>query len=137
VKSTGTRQLTVQAIDSTGAIAGTFTTLLIAKYVKREIRSLTDEDRERFLDAASAIWKYSNEEGKAKFGDDFTSITTFVAAHSLASNDIMCDGFHEGSGFITHHLALGNSFEAAMRAVDPGKQGSVVCSGARGQIAPL
>jgi hypothetical protein len=31
----------------------------------------------------------------------------------------MCDGFHDGSGFISHHLALGNSFEASIRSIDP------------------
>ena len=35
----------------------------------------------------------------------------FVAVHSAASNDNMCDQFHEGTGFLTHHLALTNSFE--------------------------
>ena len=29
------------------------------------------------------------------------------------SNDIMCDQFHEGTGFLTHHLALTNSFEVS------------------------
>lgn len=40
-----------------------------------------------------------------------TSIGNFVAAHSEASNDNMCDEFHDGTGFLTHHLALTNSFE--------------------------
>lgn len=43
-----------------------------------------------------SIWNYREEEGKAKFGEKFTSVDTLVAVHSLASNDIMCDGFHEG-----------------------------------------
>jgi hypothetical protein len=44
------------------------------RYVKREIRTLTVEDRERFLDAAAAVWKYSQAEGEALFGSKFTSI---------------------------------------------------------------
>ena len=40
-----------------------------------------------------------------------TSVGNFVAAHSEASNDNMCDEFHDGTGFLTHHLALTNSFE--------------------------
>ena len=64
--------------------------------MKRELRSLTDADKEKFLDAAVSIWNYREEEGKAKFGEKFTSVDTLVAVHSLASNDIMCDGFHEG-----------------------------------------
>lgn len=87
--------------------------------MKRELRSLTTEDREAFLDAAIAIWENRQEAGEAKYGSKFTSVDTLVAVHSLASNDIMCDGFHEGSGFITHHLALTNTFEAALRSVNP------------------
>lgn len=53
------------------------------------------------------------------FGDKFTGIHTYVKEHSIASEDVMCDQFHDGSGFVTHHLALSNSFEASLRAVDP------------------
>ena len=116
----GTYALTVHAVDpTTKTIVAEYSTLLICKYVKREIRSLTLADREKFLDAMAALWKYNQEDGLALYGAKFTSIATFVAAHSMASNDIMCDAFHDGSGFLTHHLALTNSFEASIRAVDP------------------
>jgi Common central domain of tyrosinase len=87
--------------------------------VKRELRSLTSADKESFLDAAAEIWNNRQLEGEAKYGKMFTSVDTLVAVHSLASNDIMCDGFHEGTGFLTHHLALTNTFEAALRAINP------------------
>lgn len=45
-----------------------------SRYVKREIRTLTVSDRERFLDAAAAVWKYSQTEGTEMFGSKFTSI---------------------------------------------------------------
>jgi len=80
---------------------------------------LTIEDREKFLNAAFTLWQYTTDEGRVKFGPKFTAITEFVALHSLASNDIRCDQFHEGTGFLTHHLALTNNFEASLRAVDP------------------
>ena len=92
---------------------------LKTRYVKRELRSLTSADKESFLDAAAEIWNNRQDEGVAKYGSKFTSVDTLVAVHSLASNDIMCDGFHEGSGFLTHHLALTNTFEAALRSIDP------------------
>jgi len=92
---------------------------LISKYVKREIRTMNADDRDRFLDAAYKIWEYTTDEGRALYGDKFTGIHTYVKEHATASEDIMCDQFHEGSGFLTHHLALSNSFEAALRAVDP------------------
>ena len=91
---------------------------MLLRYVKRELRSLTVNDREKFLDAASKMWIYNETEGKEIFGGNFTSIHTFVREHAIASGDIMCDQFHEGSGFLTHHLALTNAFEASMRAID-------------------
>jgi hypothetical protein len=48
--------------------------LFFFRYVKREIRTLTIDDRERFLDAAAAVWKYSQSEGEALFGSKYTSI---------------------------------------------------------------
>jgi hypothetical protein len=80
---------------------------------------LTEADREKFLDAAATLWKYSTVEGRKLFGDKYTSTAELVEEHALASNDIRCDGFHEGSGFLTHHLAITQSFEAALRSVDP------------------
>lgn len=96
-----------------------FSTRIVCKYVKRELRALTHEDKEQVLDAMAELWHNRQEEGQAKYGKTFTSIDVLVAVHSLASNDVMCDGFHEGTGFISHHLALTNTFEQSMRAVNP------------------
>ena len=92
---------------------------IVVKYVKRELRSLTNDDRHNFLHAASKLWKYSSNEGRSKYGEKFTGINELVEEHALASNDIKCDQFHEGSGFFTHHFAITQTFEAALRAVDP------------------
>ncbi len=97
----------------------TATIPIIVKYVKRELRTLTNDDRHKFLHAASKIWKYTSSEGRAKYGEKFTGIDELVEEHALASNDIKCDQFHEGSGFFTHHFAITQTFEAALRAVDP------------------
>jgi Common central domain of tyrosinase len=116
---TGIFNITIEAQDTAGHVAHTYSTRLICKYVKRELRTLTEADRERFLDAAIKLWKINSNKGIQLYGSEYVSIDRLVAIHSLASNDIMCDGFHEGSGFLTHHLALTNSFEASLRAVDP------------------
>ena len=116
----GNYDVRVQVLSkATGQTLAVYTTHLACRYVKREIRSLTVSDRERLLDAMAAMWTHDQASGEAKYGPRFTSIETFVAAHSMASNDIMCDQFHEGTGFLTHHLALTNSFEASLRSVDP------------------
>ena len=116
----GLYSIQIDAKDSTtGELKLSYSTTLICKYVKREIRTLTTDDRERFLDAAKKLWEVNSNKGIQLYGSQYTSIDKLVAVHSLASNDVMCDGFHEGSGFLTHHLALTNTFEAALRSVDP------------------
>lgn len=111
---TGTYTLTVTALGQS-----VLTKKLFVKYVKREIRSLTTEDREKFLNAAAVMWNVKTENGRKMYGESYTSADTFVLEHSLASNDIRCDSYHEGSGFFTHHFALSNSFEASLRVINP------------------
>ena len=88
--------------------------------VKRELRNLNDEDREMYLDTAAMIWATPTSEGRKKYGDSYTGMDTFVQVHAdSATGDIKCDQWHEGTGFLTHHLALSLSFEASLRAVNP------------------
>jgi len=115
----GKYTVNVHAYNADGDYQATYSTLFICKYVKREIRTLTDTDRDAVLDAMAAVWQYSQEEGEALYGKKFTSIEKYVTVHSAASNDIMCDMYHEGSGFLTHHLGMAVSFEAAIRSVNP------------------
>jgi len=91
----------------------------IIRYVKRELRSLTEADRDRFLDAAATMWSINTVDGKELYGDSYAGIHTFVEEHALASNDIQCDGYHDGSGFFSRHFAITNSFDASLRAIDP------------------
>lgn len=58
-------------------------------YVKREIRSLTVEDREDFLNAMHTMWKYSTKEGRKTYGSAFTGIDELVSVHAAqATGDI-------------------------------------------------
>ena len=118
-RTTGVYALIVTEYDSTGAVVTSTHINAICKYVKRELRTLTIADRESFLNAAATIWKYTTEEGQALYGEKFTGMEKFTSLHIIQSNDIRCDSYHEGSGFITHHLAMSVSFDAALRAVDP------------------
>jgi len=88
------------------------------RYVKREIRSLTISDREAVLDAMATLWKYSQGDGVNLFGPKYSSIDTLATAYSYFTSDVVCDSY-QGPGFLSHYLALGVSFEAAIRAVDP------------------
>ena len=118
--ATGIYPLTVTRYDATtGAVTAATTVNLVCKYVKRELRTLTEADREAFLDAAATLWRYTTEEGQALYGPKYTGMEKFTALHIIQSNDVRCDSYHEGSAFITHHLALSVAFDAALRAVDP------------------
>ena len=93
-------------------------------YVKRDIRFLSLNDRNRFLDAAAAMWRTPNTTvGRAMYhagGRLFTGIGDYVSAHAnLATGSVWCDHMHDGTGFLTRHLALTWSFQESMRAVDP------------------
>ena len=117
--NTGEYNLYLSGLNSNNETIVSKTIPIIVKYVKRELRSLTSDDRHNFLHAASKIWKYTSSEGRAKYGDKFTGINELVEEHALASNDVKCDQFHEGSGFFTHHFAITQTFEAALRSIDP------------------
>lgn len=41
------------------------------KYVRREIRQLTDSDREAFFDAMETLYRLPTAEGHAMYGDDY------------------------------------------------------------------
>ncbi|CAM9656756.1 unnamed protein product, partial [Laminaria digitata] len=41
------------------------------KYVRREIRQLTDSDREDFFDAMETLYRLPTAEGNKKYGDDY------------------------------------------------------------------
>ena len=47
----------------------------MCKYVRRELRDLTRDDRERFLDAREIVHRMPLEEGRAKFGGKFMDAT--------------------------------------------------------------
>ena len=76
INDIGQYQVSVTAMDSNNTIVAEFSTLLICKFVKREIRTLTIDDREKFLNAAFALWNHTQEEGEIKYGRKFTSIGT-------------------------------------------------------------
>jgi len=97
----------------------TYEDLLVCKYVRREIRKLTEEDRQELFDAMYTLWSTPLEEGKELYGDNYVDILTLTTIHTEYAGDITCDHMHDGMGFLTHHAALGRMFEASMQLVNP------------------
>lgn len=116
----GTYMVSVEVLNSMGDKILSFNTGVLCRYVKRELRTLSDNDRELFTTAASELWKYNQTEGQKKYGNSFTSIDEFVLEHAFSSTgDVNCDHWHEGTGFMAHHFALTVAFEESVRAVNP------------------
>ena len=103
--------------DGDLSTAGTFEVLV--KYVRRELRSLADDDRERFLSAMRVLWSVPTVEGARQYGALYKGIEYFAQQHLRGSAEPSCDHWHDGAGVGTHHAAFTLEFEKALQAVDP------------------
>jgi hypothetical protein len=65
------------------------------------------------------LWDLSDEDGQAKYGENYHSAAYFTAAHDFNAAQQDADHIHEGLGFLAQHIKLTNMFEESMQAVDP------------------
>lgn len=84
--------------------------------VKREVRSLHDDDRVAFLMAASQMWTLSTKEGQEKYGEDFIGMDRVVQVHTdQATGSVYCDHWHEGTGFlVSPHIRVSCPLPASL-----------------------
>lgn len=92
---------------------------LWARYVRREIREMSEAARERYLNAAFVMCQLSLEEGRRVYGPGFRTNDEFTRIHLNLAGDRDVDRLHSGVGFLMQHLALSNAYELALRAIDP------------------
>lgn len=100
-------------------VTRTSSILALCQYIRREIRTLTDDDLSDALDAMHAIWKYSEDAGQLKYGSDFHSSSYFSEIHNFNAAQRDSDHIHEGMGFLPQHFKMTNIFETSMQSVDP------------------
>eukprot|EP00640_Fibrocapsa_japonica_P002021 CAMPEP_0113938470 /NCGR_PEP_ID=MMETSP1339-20121228/4898_1 /TAXON_ID=94617 /ORGANISM="Fibrocapsa japonica" /LENGTH=526 /DNA_ID=CAMNT_0000941603 /DNA_START=412 /DNA_END=1992 /DNA_ORIENTATION=+ /assembly_acc=CAM_ASM_000762 len=100
-------------------VVGEITQELVVKYVRRELRTLDEEDRDKTMDVMATLWKVSTEEGQALYGPDYQGMDTLLKFHLMLAGAQDCDHFHQGYGFLTQHGALSDAFEQSMQAIDP------------------
>ena len=89
------------------------------KYVRRELSTLTDSDREEFLDAFATLWTLNTVDGKAKFGETYKSLFYFATLHNDGGANSVCDEFHGGLGFVNNHLYLSAYLEQSLQLINP------------------
>jgi len=89
-------------------------------YVRREIRSLSVEERSNYLTALTTLARIDTEEGRKRYGRDYSSLVDFMIRHLAgATAGRFSDYFHDGVGFLSQHIALTNEFEKALQSIDP------------------
>lgn len=55
--------------------------LVLVSYDRREIRDLTEQDREAFLDAMEVWYTVPTDVGKAKYGPNYSNFMSIAAIH--------------------------------------------------------
>jgi len=74
-------------------------------YVRRELRTLNDDDRNAFFDTAEVLFRTPTSEGQDTYGSKYYGIGTFAMAHNILAGNSDCDHMHDGLGFLTNHGA--------------------------------
>lgn len=98
--------------DSTFEQVGFFSTTATTKFVRRELRTLHDKDREYYFQTLQDMVSFGEAEGEAAYGKDFWSVGRFTAAHTTARWQ-----FHDNLFFSTSHPAMQLKFEKSLLAV--------------------
>ncbi|CAN0178363.1 unnamed protein product [Pylaiella littoralis] len=107
-----------QIVISTGEVHH-FSSSIMVKYVRREVRQLTEQDREAFFDALETLYRLPAAEGNARYGDDYKGIDYFVQMHLDGAGVPDCDHWHDDAGIMTHHVGYTLQFEQALQLVNP------------------
>ncbi len=110
----------VYMIDSTTDVVQTSAEInVMIKYVRREIRSLIDQDRLAFFNAVSIMQRVPTSVGKKIYGDKYRSRDYFNRIHLYYGGNITCDHWHQGPGFVTSHITFSLLFEQSLQAINP------------------
>jgi len=92
---------------------------LMAKYVRREVRSLSDADREAWLSGVMVMQRVPTLVGQSLYGSKYLSKDHFTRVHLYYGGALDCDHWHQGAGFVTSHVALTLQWEQALQAINP------------------
>jgi len=105
--------------DATGEVVLTVEGEAACKYVRREIRTLTDDDRESFLDALKEVYSVTQDEGEEKYGGAFRSIASLIEEHLDGAGRMECDHWHDDAGIATHHVGYTLEMEQTLQLINP------------------
>ncbi len=74
--------LLVQQLRADGTVVAERRVVITCKYVRRELRDLTDADRTAFFSAMREFYTIPIKEGRVKYGKEFTNAKEIAAYHN-------------------------------------------------------
>ena len=92
---------------------------VMVKYVRRELRSLTDRDREMLFQAFMIMQRVPTTVGRKIFGRHYRSKDYLTRMHVYFGGTQDCDHWHQGAGFVTSHVAFTLEFERSLQSLYP------------------
>lgn len=90
----------------------------LSRYVRREIRELTKDDRTRWLDAMAIVFYTDGDEGRKIYGSTFRSSAEISSLHAINAGMRDGDHLHRGLGFLAQHLRQDGWLTASLQSVD-------------------
>lgn len=88
-------------------------------YVRRELRSLTQEDLDKTVSAMYKMWELEEDEGQALYGENFHNYARLLEYHYFNAAWQDADHVHEGNGFLPQHMKMDLIFSRSLTAIDP------------------
>lgn len=109
------------SIITSDATASTYTSsfAMAVKYVRREIRTLSDADRTKFINALNTLYTLPENEGQLLYGSKYHDADFYSAKHLNGAGVSDCDHWHDGAGLLVHHMGFTLMVEQSLQAIDP------------------
>ena len=89
------------------------------KRIRREIRDLSCDERNRVASAMNTMKRVNDEDGKVIYGKDYRSYDSLVCQHMRATRHTRGDLMHLGPHFLVTHRAFVLAFENSLISIDP------------------
>lgn len=109
----------ITAVDESGIST---TLSFISKHIRREIRSLSDEDRSAFLNSLATVMSTPTHIGRGTYGEDFFGGEWYTRWHMTNrrpfENGRIKSPWHGNPSFLTAHVAFTDYFERSLQAVN-------------------
>jgi len=90
---------------------------VICKYIRREIRALNTEDKEKFFDALEQFHSLTMEEGQELYGEKFYNAKDLSIRHMATVDG--CSPWHGGVQFLPTHMAFTLHLEQVLQMIEP------------------